>query len=651
MRKSEKIITLGIMASVILSLAILSNMNSNHLDQFTREITSPYQANSLSEYESEPLAFWSMEIAHVEATVLNTEILSTRTFEYNGKLMTQEEIAYSSPNWVNESKSIIRIRATIYYPPNYQTQVGTIPGILVMHGLYNDRNETETIGKQLVDLNCVILRPDHPGHGQSEGASPTPSNLYYQGNYNESAHNYLSICAAVQGIRVLQSLPSVNTTKLAVTGISYGGLNSMYLGGVYSDKIRVVIPLISTGMLNESYAENMIFQTMGVHKTAISQTYYTTKFRYFDPIAYMEKSTYPAIHWYMGTNDDFFGYPSMNATYTRITPDAGKSLQIYPNGHHVVADVSGTLRYLIKHYFFQGPRIPVISNVQPQIQSTWNGQELQLQLSVHNETNIKSVEVVYRYKSIPFSAWQRQSTVFLKNENGQSHWQGTVAASWMSSDCEYYIIVNLEGSESVWFSTPIQNAGYLSNYFAFLWILLIIGMIMVPSVFFSKRNIHSLIKKGEKYHVPTPDQVARKQFKIQMGMLVITEVVMMASFFLPWVASKYGNRWSMTFLFNHFLTYSDLLGIISFNLLIITISSVGFIFVVSVWKPLWGGIMNCLFWTFCTVLLSYIAQGVMGDRFGYGLYLYLSGALIQVIFAIVQIRWWKRIARIPKTES
>ncbi len=175
---------------------------------------------SVSDINFDPLTYWPYELPRIESTPLNPSIDGMASYSYLGTTFTEENISYDSPNWVNATPSVIRIVATLLLPPNANTSIGQIPGVLLMHGLYGKRQDMRDYGNEICNLNCIVLMPDHPGHGDSGGAVPTPENLYYQGAFNQTSHMYLTIVAAIQGVRLLQSLTAVNASDIAVSGAS-----------------------------------------------------------------------------------------------------------------------------------------------------------------------------------------------------------------------------------------------------------------------------------------------------------------------------------------------------------------------------------------------------------------------------------------------
>ena len=66
-------------------------------------------------------------------------------------------------------------------------------------------------------------------------------------HYNEASYEYLSNCAALQALRVLEAQTGVNKSQLIVGGDSWGGYNAMVVGGVYPQKVKAVIDYICAG--------------------------------------------------------------------------------------------------------------------------------------------------------------------------------------------------------------------------------------------------------------------------------------------------------------------------------------------------------------------------------------------------------------------
>lgn len=176
------------------------------------------------------LTFWDQEIERVNNTSLNIELGENFTLKYTNPNTKEEydfiaqEIHFDSPNWVDATPTIIKLHGCLLFP---KVLKNNNPGCLCMHGLGANANKSFKFAALYLEKGFIVLCHSHPGHGKSEGANPTPDNFYYEGEYNKSSHNYLTLCGAIQGLRVLESLVLVNNSEIMVTGSSYGGLNTM----------------------------------------------------------------------------------------------------------------------------------------------------------------------------------------------------------------------------------------------------------------------------------------------------------------------------------------------------------------------------------------------------------------------------------------
>ena len=348
-------------------------------------------------------------------------MIRNTTIENDGGLYIEETISYNSPNWVNSTPNFLRIYATLYYPENITQLSSGVPGLLLIHGLNQDHGEMLPMGETIATLPCVVLMPDLPGMGLSQGPVPAPSNFYYQGNYNASADYYLCLCSAIQGIRVIETLNFVNQSEIAVSGMSYGGLLSMYLGGIYYQHVHLVMPMSAIGEFNDTNIENTLYLLLGQQKSAIPASFWNNQMHFFDPIYYMNTPYYPPICWMMGTSDEIFYYECINGTYNNTPLLTEKYLETYPNFHHAQANSQFTIMYLLNYQFLNGPAPPSIQITSFNIISDLIGDRALIEVNVTNSQHVQSLEIVYSYKDLFADPWLR-TTMTLVSTNGNTRY-------------------------------------------------------------------------------------------------------------------------------------------------------------------------------------------------------------------------------------
>ncbi|MHA1471826.1 MAG: alpha/beta hydrolase family protein, partial [Promethearchaeota archaeon] len=361
-RKSKKVnIFLGF--TILISILLIPLL----FDVFTPISINDSSSFSISADEDNfnILDFWESEIERVNSTPLNIVYNSNRTIlhttSFSNKVyeLKAQDIYFSSPNWVGAQPQNLTLYGVLLYP---EITKSSNPGALIMHGLNGEIEDAFDLAIPYLEKGFVVLCHSHPGHGRSEGAKPEPSNLYYEGAYNESAHFYLTLCGAIQGLRVLETLSFVNNSQIMVAGKSYGGLNAMWLAGILGDRIAGVTAYIAIGDIanNLNYPDKLIFWILGKNPKEIPDSYVTDQLLRFDPIYYLNSSKLPPILWQIGTNDDFFHYSSIKSTFDSVQHN-NKFLQIFPNDHHGFPGYEGSSKFFIDYILNNGSIPPQIN--------------------------------------------------------------------------------------------------------------------------------------------------------------------------------------------------------------------------------------------------------------------------------------------------
>ncbi len=578
-------------------------------------------------------AFWETERVRVESTPLNVQTHNHSEFQYYGRTYNATEISYEMPNFVGASPATFRINATVITPTNASGDVSMMPGVLFFPGLWQHRwTLLYPAVVAAADMNATALIVDHPGHGESEGPPPTPDLMNFTGDFNKTSHFYLIYCNAIQAFRVLQGLAGVDTSRLVVCGTSYGGYTAHFTGAIFPDKVRLVMPLIQMGGLDDLAPESFAWNVLNVSREhSIAND--PDKWFYCDPLGFINMPNYPEVWWGIGTADEFYNYELINRTFNTIMDPAGpKWLSIVPNGHHGVdggwATTFNTLRYAFG--LTTPPPTIKIHETKKVMQFGFEGQ--QVTANVTGTTPVTRVDVCYRYKNIIGDAFKKAPMQQVEGSNGT--WTATVNAAWLSSEMEYYIIAypDIEpGSDGeVFYTTPVHTAGVLVNYLSFLPVLGIIAAIGIP-VFF-------VLKFRHKIEVQDVDErlraKARVHFIIENALVATTGVLTFASFALTWCIPHRVIPWSMSYIFTNYFTYTAFFGEFAFYFTGLVIALLLVVAVVGVINPLLSAILNISWLVLYNTLLGFIMmmlfnKGSNPDTWGPGLWLFLFAAIGQ----------------------
>ena len=494
------------------------------------------------------LDFWENEIERVNSTQLNIINGSIHTIEhitsFSNKIyeLKAQDIYFNSPNWVGVQPQNLTLYGVLLYPEIIKS---SNPGALCMHGLNGEIEEAFDLAIPYLEKGFVVLCHSHPGHGKSEGTEPEPGNLYYEGAYNESAHFYLTLCGAIQGLRVLETLSLVNNSQIMVAGKSYGGLNAMWLAGILGERIAGVTAYIAIGDIakNLIYPDKLIFWILGKNINEIPDSYVTNQLLRFDPIYYLNSSKLPPILWQIGTNDDFFHYSAIKGTFDSVQHN-NKFLQIFPNDHHGFPGFEGSSKYFIDYVLNNGSIPPQINITSISKTQDLRGDNLHIALRVNSTEEIDSVQIVYKYTDILGSTWEY---IKLDSIDG-TNWEGELNPTIFSSNLDYYVIVNLKNMTKVWFSSNIYSAGEIRSNLMLPFIIIISVIILIPLALSIRRKFHNLpaMDLDEKSKM-------RHYFLNEIILILAIDTVYYLSLIMPWIVYESGGV-----IFNHIYIFNNL---------------------------------------------------------------------------------------------
>ncbi|MFX1453411.1 MAG: alpha/beta hydrolase family protein, partial [Promethearchaeota archaeon] len=492
----------------------------------------------------------------------------------------------------------------------------------------------------------VVLCHSHPGHGESEGPKPKPNNMIYEDDeeYNESAHFYLTLCGAIQGLRVLENLTIVDNSKIMITGASYGALNTMWLSGICGDRIAGALPYIMVGDFEKSLEDptKLIFWLLGENAENIEEgsNWEEINLR-FDPIYYLESEKLPPILWQVGTNDEFFHYHQIKGTYEAVENEDEAFLQIYPNAHHGFPGFENNTKFFIDYIIDNGPAPPKIDIKEYPKEYGIFGDTMKIKVKLDSEEDIESVQVCYKYLDIVGSSWE----VFDLKKSGNM-WTGLLGPGIITSKVDYYIIVNLEGEEDMWFSSIIYTPGTFISNFTIPFYILLGSFIALPIIYLIWRRFKIDFQKLDKKIQPK----AKKDMLIEFITIGIAEALFYISLILPWIVFVRGDIiWTHIYIFNNIFTWKMILGVFATYLTAIFI--IGWILYshLSFSKPMLSGLLKMVYPIFILLMFGiFISMIGLQDPEswifdfelvypGIGIYLMLFASILLIVIGI-----WKR---------
>ena len=137
---------------------------------------------------------------------------------------------------------------------------------------------------------------------------------------------YHAVSSVILGHSLLRSLPQVDTERIGITGISWGGYLTCIVSGV-DNRLKFAVPVYGCGFLGYNSIWLNEFDKMGREKAE-------KWLRLWDPSVYLVNSKMPML-WVTGTNDFAFPMDSLQKSYCQ--PQSESVLAIrreMPHGHY-----------------------------------------------------------------------------------------------------------------------------------------------------------------------------------------------------------------------------------------------------------------------------------------------------------------------------
>ena len=136
---------------------------------------------------------------------------------------------------------------------------------------------------------------------------------------------YHAVADVILANYLLNSFPEVDSSRIGLTGISWGGYVTCIVSGV-DNRFRFAVPVYGCGFLGDNSAWLPTFQEMGEQKAE-------KWLRLWDPSRYLKKTTMPML-WVTGTNDGAYPLDSLQKSYR--LPAGQRTLCVrvrMPHGH------------------------------------------------------------------------------------------------------------------------------------------------------------------------------------------------------------------------------------------------------------------------------------------------------------------------------
>lgn len=277
---------------------------------------------------------------------------------------------------------------------------GKVPGMVLVHGgggtafdewvrLWNSRGYAaiamDTCGSTPGGKAGKRPRHDMGGPGGWGGFDQVD-------DATEDQWTYHAIADAILAHSLLRSMPGVDTARVGVTGISWGGYLTDILAGV-DDRFLFAVPVYGCGFLGDNSTWLNAFKAMGPAKAGKWLTLW-------DPSVYLPRAKMPML-WVTGTND--FAYPMDSLQKSYRLPSSPRTLCIrirMPHGHGGAGENPEEIRAFADTFCMGGTPLPVVKDYGAAGNQAW--------VTFESKTPVEKAELCYTRDT---GVWQKRNWV------------------------------------------------------------------------------------------------------------------------------------------------------------------------------------------------------------------------------------------------
>lgn len=260
---------------------------------------------------------------------LDLELHGSYYMEYGGAVVTVERYSFSLYPGMEEC----RVYAWRYYTP----RAGGA-WVVLIHGLGGDHSFFEDIGGfnaagELALLGLNVLAIDAAGHGES----CIPGGVDWRDKaFTRDPRDFFLVHVYASGVRAVEAAYQLGASRVAVAGVSMGGMTSYVVASLA--RVDMAVPIVAAGCIPCMVASGGLANLVGPSDLALDEEalgIYSPS----DPLSYI--AAYPGgvegklfIILY-STHDEFFPLESLEAT-VRLLEEAGARVYVSlaPNNNH-----------------------------------------------------------------------------------------------------------------------------------------------------------------------------------------------------------------------------------------------------------------------------------------------------------------------------
>ncbi|MEM3086668.1 MAG: acetylxylan esterase [Halobacteria archaeon] len=280
--------------------------------------------------------------------------------------VVERQVRFYSQTWDGQE---IRIHGYLYHPlvpgggaegprsgPGPAGARG-LPGVVVAHGFGGKGEDMAPFARDLAQGGYVALAYSAPGQGNSTGPRNNQSNFARVERGPQDAWLARNIHAARRALSLLESLPEVDGSRLAILGGSQGGVTS-FLVSALDPRVKASVPVVASGdwvaAIRSGGAANFI--APGRVNAASPES--AVLISSFDVLGYAPSIRVPTLM-LIGTDDEFFPLPGAVRTFEAL--GGPKAIDLLPNAGHAGEEDWNLSAYLfLEHHLDGGPRLPAV---------------------------------------------------------------------------------------------------------------------------------------------------------------------------------------------------------------------------------------------------------------------------------------------------
>lgn len=217
-------------------------------------------------------------------------------------------------------------------------KTGPHPGILLLHGGGGCAEEATALA--WAQRGYVVVTPDLPGIANPEkvphsrGAwvgKPYGADRWSSAQGITASTVYQAVVAALQAFALLRAQPDVDTTRIGVTGTSWGGYMTTMVCGLMGAKVRAGFSNYGTGFFEDTVFANELGKLPAGERE-----------RWFEQFDAGRRAHGITAPFFIAgaANDTFFYPPAVEKTLTAASGPTGRLHA--PNAHHMLPVPGGT---------------------------------------------------------------------------------------------------------------------------------------------------------------------------------------------------------------------------------------------------------------------------------------------------------------------